>query len=128
MATPDSTVTFTVITGAGAPTFTPPAEGIRILGATSSPALAGKPDPLSDWDAAAPGFNLTPLPKTDPDSLGFDYKVWRGTLTVPQGAALEFKAVYGSGSTVHFERAGGANRTFVVPASPTADVRFTWEN
>ncbi|WP_304438281.1 carbohydrate-binding module family 20 domain-containing protein, partial [Cellulomonas sp. B6] len=52
------------------------------------------------------------------------YPVWRATLTLPPGTAVQYKYVRKQGSTVTWE--SGANRTLTVPAGGTLTTTDTW--
>ena len=114
--TPMCAVTFEVSTDTGNPSFDPTTQALRILGETD-PLPPAMPDPVSHWNAAAPGLNLT---------IEGDHKHWIGVGIFPQGATVAYKAVVGKNESVSFELPGQPNRSLTVPAKEALKVDFDW--
>jgi glucose/arabinose dehydrogenase len=115
--TPMCAITFEIETDFNVPVFNPKTEALRIIG-TTLPLPAGMPDPISNFNAAAPGLNLT---------READAKHWLGTGVFPQGATISYQGCVGKNESVRFEfQFGQPNRTLAVPAQEALSVKFRW--
>ncbi|OBZ13925.1 alpha-amylase [Bacillus sp. FJAT-26390] len=79
--------------------------------------LAGNVAELGGWDtnkAIGPMYN----------QVIYSYPTWYFDVSVPANTTLEYKYFKKNGSTVTFQ--GGANKTFVTPASGVATVTIGW--
>lgn len=123
LAGPSADVTFTLTVAPGAPTYSA-SDSFRILGKTTVPAGIGAlaSDPLGAWSKTA-GVALVP---TTPDAQGHARFV--GHASLPQGAAFEYKAVVGTGTTLRYERSAAGNREDAVPLATSAAIDLDWQN
>ncbi|WP_264158688.1 carbohydrate-binding module family 20 domain-containing protein [Cellulomonas iranensis] len=143
------TGTTVTVDAAGRATFTVPAEGAVALHVGQRPSGTTAPTPTptptpSPTGAAQVAFGVTATTVWGQDLYvvgdhaalgGWDparavplssttYPVWRATVTLPPGTAVQYKYVRKQGATVTWE--SGANRTLTVPASGTLTTTDTW--
>lgn len=144
----------TVTVGAGgAATFTVPADGAVALhvgarpGTTTSPSPTTSPTPSPTSSAAAVAFGVSATTVWGqnifvvgdvPALGGWDparavplsaatYPVWRATVSLPAGSAVQYKYVRKDASgSVTWE--SGVNRTLTVPSGGTLSVADTWRS
>jgi hypothetical protein len=115
--TPMCAVTFEITTDFNVPVFDPTTEALRIIG-TTTPLPPGMPDPISNFNAAAPGLNLT---------IEGDGIHWIGTGVFPQGSNVSYQGSVGKNESLRYEFTfGQPNRTLAIPARNAAHVSFRW--
>jgi len=87
--------------------------------------ILGDIDQLSNWDPGRGGLELQTSAATWP--------TWTGSRALPQGAAIQFKAVVEQNGNLAFDPGtnggweNGANRTFTVPLAPSASYQGSWQ-
>lgn len=138
-----------VVDGAGRATFTVPADGAvalhvgqRATGTSPTTGPTATPAPTASTAQVAFGVQATTVwgqeirVVGDHPALGaWDpargvplssaaYPVWRATVALPPGTAVQYKYVRTQGASVTWE--SGANRTLTVPAAGTLTVSDTW--
>jgi hypothetical protein len=117
---PMCAVTFTVETDVNLPNFDPTQQALRIIGTTSGLA-PNVPDPISNFNSAAPGLNMTPVETF--------FKHWVGTGLFPQGSTISYQATVGKNEALNFEFSfGQPNRTLAIPKQGTLNVSFRWQS
>ncbi len=80
--------------------------------------LTGSDFELQNWSASTP---LGPLF----NQVVYQYPSWYTDVSVPAGAALQFKFIKKSASSTTWE--GGSNHTYTAPASGTGTVVVNWQ-